>query len=589
VKTPRWPRPCKMVVGPLLALCLITPLVVRAIETPRETQLHQMSQLENSNKTVTQFLKGLDVPFKSDTVYAFIVPPMTAARIEGGINPFIRLLRKAGVKTDIVTLAVSSRKRAAQKYLQRRAFTSDYSLAVDTAFLKSFVFSAGILEVPFVTKFSVSTGEMLSSYSLMGTVDSTTAAWFVSDISKPKEKRPAVEKPTAARVRTDAYKVAATRLVRLVDTEAYPLSMTYSVAINPSGTRLAYWDKLTYYVYVFDLNTGELVNALHPDSNEEMTFISVPPPVYQTLKQFNIVNPMYLDESFCDDTTLLVSASLPSISMKVTDNDTNIAVNNSPVLIRKTINSNVALGYVSFKPLPESVKGGYTHSSPSFVNEEGLIFLPFIKGWPSGSQLLDEKTPPEDNPYSDEFYRRDIYQFASFDTAGRFTGLWGSLSPRLQALRLGYVSHGGLVRSHDDKYYLCDQCSGTIFVYDKTATLKDSVRVFEEQPTVDLGIDRYKEPERYLLETFRQNFRARVVDFLVTDDYLYALLLWDENQPVVYKVGLRNQRPHKYALPSRFEGKEVKHYLLRQTPSGIVTVSLPESGDQTWYCEFKVP
>ena len=580
-------KPIAVVVS---GLCLLTLFVASGVaQTPRETQLHQMSQVVGSNRAVTGFLKNLNIPFKSDTVYVFLVPPMTAARIEGAINPFIKLLRKAGVKSDIITLAVSEKRRAAQAYLRRRAFSSDYNLAVDTGFLRSFVFSAGMLQVPFAAKFAVKSGEMLSSYSLMGVTDTATVRWFISDTSRPKAERPSSVQPRMTRIKTDTYKPAVARRQKFLDTDEYPLSTTYEVSVNPSGTRFAFWDKLTYYVYVFDLSTGKLVSALHPDSSEEMEFISLPPAMYQSLKQMNMVNPMYLTQFFTDDTTLLITASLPAISMTVTNNDTNVGISNSPVVIRKSITSNTALGYVSFQAFPDSIPGTYVHGSASFVPEGGLVFLPYIRGWPQGTQLLDESTPADENPFTDQFYERNTYQFASYSLDGKFAGFWGRLAPRFEALRLGYLSHGGLVRFHGGKYYLCDRYSGTMYAYDQTAALRDSVMVFEEPPAVDLGIDRSKEPLRYLLETFKENFKGRFVDFLVTDDYCYALVLWDESQPIVYKVGLRDHITKKYALPAKYQGKEAKHYLLRNTPTGVVTASLLESGDETWYCEFKLP
>lgn len=541
-----------------------------------------------SDRVVARFLRDLNVPFKSDTAYVFLVPPMTAARIEGAINPFIALLRKAGVKADIITLAVSNRRRAAANYLFRRAFSTDYNLVVSESFLNSFVFSAGSLQVPFITKFNVRTGEMLSSYSLMGRTDTSTIAWFISDLSKPRAKRPA-GMPKTMQIKTDAYEAAEAKRLKLVDTDEHPLSTTYHIRVNPSGTRAAIWDRLSYYIYVFDLSSGKLVNALRPDSSEEMAFISVPRPLYQSLKRDNLVNPMYLNESFWDDTTLLISASLPSISMTVKDNDTNIAVANSPVIIKKNIACNTPLGYVHLQRFPDTIDGAFRHAGASFVPECGLIFAPYMRGWPEGAQMLSDSTPPEDNPFSDEFYRQDDYKFAAFDLEGNFRGFWGRLGSRFEDLKLGYLNHGGLARFRDEKYYLSDQCSGQIYVYDRNATLQDSVRVFDDPPLVFPAIDRSKEPERYMLEAFKQNFKARIVDFIVTDDYCYALVLWDQSQPIVYKVGLDDHTNRKYALPTKYQEKDAKHFLLRETPAGVVTASLLESGDETWYCEFKLP
>ncbi|MEN9979030.1 MAG: hypothetical protein ABIK38_01615 [candidate division WOR-3 bacterium] len=63
---------------------------------------------------------------------------MIAARIEGGIKPFTDLLRAQGVKNDIILLAVSNHRRAAERYLQRRSFNADYTLVVDENFLRNF-------------------------------------------------------------------------------------------------------------------------------------------------------------------------------------------------------------------------------------------------------------------------------------------------------------------------------------------------------------------------------------------------------------------------------------------------------------------
>ena len=195
------------------------------------------------------------------------------------------------------------------------------------------------------------------------------------------------------------------RRVRLAGTDEHPMSTTYYVSVNPSGTRLAFWDKLSYNVYVFDLGTGRLLSSLFPDSTEEMKFIDVPQPAYHWMKQNNIVNSMYLNQFFCDDTTLLIIALLPSITMAVTNNDTNFSVANSPVFVRKGISDNRPLGYANIQRLPDGIQGRFSHGGASLVPEAGLIFLPYNKGWPQGSELLNDSTPPEDNPFADEFYQ----------------------------------------------------------------------------------------------------------------------------------------------------------------------------------------
>jgi len=548
-----------------------------------------MSQFDGSNRTVAQFLRSLGIQLTSDTVYVFIVPPMNAARVECMINAFAGHLRKTGVRADVITLAVFNRRRAAEKYLQSRAFATDYNLVVDERFLTSFVFSSGSLRVPFATKFCVSEGELLSSYSLLGVTDSATVAGFIADHTKPKAKKQADKRPQTAPVKTEARRPAVGRRLKLQDSDELPLSTFDYVSVNPSGSRLALMDNLTYSVCVFELTGGTLLNALFPDSSEEMRFVSVPAPLYQWLKQNNVVNSMYFSHGFLDDTTLIIAASLPNVAVEAAGKDTVLDYRNAPALIKKCISSNRPVGCASLQSLPDTTRGRYSHTEASFAFANGLVFVPFSKGWPSGSQMLDENTPREENPFADEFYQRDVYQFAVFDFDGKFVRLQGRLSDRSEELRVGYFAGGGLVRVSNGRYYLSDQLSGKIYSYDEEAILIDSIKVFDDPPPIFPDVDKSQEPLRYLIETFKQNFRARIVDFLITDGYCYALVLWDESQPIVYRVGLKDHSNRKYALPAKYQGKDTKHYLLRETPTGVVTTSLLESGDETWYCEFKLP
>jgi hypothetical protein len=583
------PRPRRSRAWAHALLALVIVLSTRGLsEGLSEGQIHQMHQVDGSRDAVAMFLQSLGIPFKSDTVYVFVIPPMNSARSEGAINPFISHLRKAGVEADIVALAVYNKRRAAEKYLQRRAFTSDYSLVADVGFLESFVFSAGSLRVPFAAKFCVSTGELLTSYSLLGSTNSAVVEWFISDQSKPKAVRPASRSEPSARTAVETCKLVVSRMLRLHDSDEYPLSSSYYVSVNPSGSSLSLRDDLTNYIYIFDMRGGKLVSVMFPDTAEEKTFVDVSPEAYHTLKQFNLVNPMYFSHDFCDDSTLMITASLPRIVMEEDEEDTNFGIYNAPVLIKKNIHDNRALSCVHFQPLPDSTRGRFSHTEASFVREEGLVFVPFSKGWPSGSEMLDERTPLEENPFTVEFYQRNIPQFVVFDFDGRFVGLWGRLSGQLERLRLGYIVGGGLVRFWDGKYYLSDGCSGTICSYDQNATLDDSIVVFGDLPLQYPDVDRVQEPLRYMTETFKLNFKSRVVDFLIARDSYFVLLL-DEDRPIFCRLGLSGNGTQRFALPTTYEGKEVEYRLLRDTPSGVVVVSLLESPDETYYCEFQFP
>ncbi len=552
--------------------------------------LHQMCQFENSNKEVRRFFQRLKIPYKSDTVYVFIVPPMTAARLEGTINPLIDYLRKQGVNEDIVLLAVSDKRRAAERYLKRRNFNADYQLVVEGIFLTSFQFSpVGILEVPFITKFCISSGELLAARALMGTIDSATVALFVADTSKPRIKRRNVQSSPKSEVKGETFKPVFEKMTKLCDTEEYPLSTTHYLTVNPSGTCLALMDDMTCYIYIFDLVTGRLINVLYPDSTEERLFLNLPGEIRLMLKQMNLINAMYFNHQFSDDTTLWIAASLPEMVIEAIGEDTTVSYYNKPVIVRKSIFSNEPLNCFSLGKLPDNFRGGFDHTSASLIPDEGLIFTPFRKGWPYGSEMLNEEmTPPEENPFTDEFYQHDVYQFVVFDTTGSFMRFFGTLGKLFERLKLGYVVSDGFVKFENKCFLTTDRYSGKIYIYDSDFILQDSVTLFDIPSLVNLTIDSSKAPLHHLIETFNSNFKRRVVDFLFVGDSCYAIVA-EAGQFVLYKKPRTGNGTRKFILPSQFKNKTVRYYLLRKIKSGVAAIALLDTPEETFYCELKLP
>ncbi|MCS7250367.1 MAG: hypothetical protein NZ608_05495 [candidate division WOR-3 bacterium] len=548
-----------------------------------------MYQIEGTNKLINQFLKKLDIPYKSDTIYIFIVPPMTAARIEVGINPFISHLRNQGIKNDIILLAVSNKKRATEKYLQRRRFEADYQRIVNEEFLKFFHFSAGILEVPFVTKFSFSEGELLSSLSLMGKIDSSTVSAFIADLSKPKIKRK-ISRLIKARIKGEKYKPIFIKKLKLYDTEEYPISKTFYINVSPSENYLALCDNLSYRIYIFDLKTGKLLNLLYPDSTEERMFVNVSDNIYIMLKNMNLFNPMYFNCQFLDDTTILVAASLPKIQVDTSEGEPNIGYYNVRCFIKKEIFSNKVLKCIQFQqPSLEKISYLIRHTDASIIPQTELIFAPFSKGWPMGSEMLEEsKISPYENPFTDEFYKEHLYQFAVYNFEGKFIRFLGSLNKQFEKLKMGYFLSDGLVKFYYPYYYTTDRYSGKIYIYNQNFNLLDSIILFENFPIITPTISYLKDPVDYLVEAFKNNFKRRIVDFLIWNEFCYALIN-EEEQPVIYKINLKRKDKRKILLPIQIKKEKVNYYILRATEDGVVISALLENFEETFYSELRLP
>lgn len=311
------------------------------------------------------------------------------------------------------------------------SFTADYNFLIDEEFL-NFFYLLSIYSPypssPFVTKFCVSKGELLASRSLLGKTDSTSVFQFVSELSKPKVKKSkeiSTKDLLKRKLKGEILKPTLKRILKLFDTEDFPLSTTDWLKISPNENYLALVDDLSFTIYIFDLKSGKLLNVLFPDTLEERKFIDIPPQLYQLLKRYITIPSMYVACDFYDDTTLFITATLPKLRMKTKEKDTAIDYENVACLIKKHIFSNKITKFIEFDSPYETYEGGYTHLNPSFVFEKGYVFCPFYKGWPYGAEMINEKVPLKDNPFSKEFYKKNIYLFVQFDFDGKILNLWG--------------------------------------------------------------------------------------------------------------------------------------------------------------------
>ncbi|MCS7249710.1 MAG: hypothetical protein NZ608_02100, partial [candidate division WOR-3 bacterium] len=365
------------------------------------TLLQEMWQIKETNKDISKFFKNLNLPYKSDTIFVFIFKPGVAPRIEAGINPFIKYLRKQRIKNDIIIFAISNKKKAAEKYLKRSGFDADYQYVVNEKFLKFFEFSTGVFLGPFACKFSISKGELISSFPLTAKIDSQTVSEFIKDFSCPKVKKAHLT-PPIKKIGKES-KINIIKKIRLYENEEYPLSSPLFISVSPLRNYLAITDQMTQLIYIFDLSSGKFINLLYPDSLEEKMFINLSEKEYSSLKKF--FKSMYFNHCFYNDSILLITASLPAVKKEIKNSDTIIAYLNEPCLVLKEIFFNKIKKLNSFSlPTPN-----FNHISASFVVETKMIFLPFRKGWPYGITMLNEKIPVEDNPFRKEFYEKDLH------------------------------------------------------------------------------------------------------------------------------------------------------------------------------------
>jgi hypothetical protein len=575
----------------IIILVLILPIFLFTQED--EENLYQLFQRENTEETVRQFFTDFKIPFKSDTAIIFILPPMGCPRCEGLIKPIISYIQKLNVQSDIIVLAVYNKRKAVEHYLKRRLFNSDYDIITDDKFLNSFLLSVEPLRVPFITKFNIKTGKLINSESLLGfSADSTNTAKFIFSREMPQRALNKF-KEVNKQVKIDSVELSAKILsdfnmikkLKLLDSDEFPLSSALYYEVSPSGSYLSIVDDLTSQIYIFNLITGRIFNVLYPDSAEEKKFIKISEAVYQYMKQNNIIHSMYFNHSFYNDTSLIITASLPKVVME----GENIGYYNKAVFILKDINKNSGSVIINFSDHPDTLFT-LSHTAAQFLYKDNLIFVPLEKGWPAtGSKILHHDINKLENPFEEEFYKF-APQFAVYNVDGSFLTYFGKLDSSIEKLKLGYYANSPIVKKIRSNYWIADRFSGKIVVYSNLqfGMPSDEITIFKNSEKIP-NINFLEKPLDYIIETFKNNFHKQIVDFAVKDSVIYTLI--SENNLLSFIIINENTKSKsvKYIPHYRDGMKLTKAFpLLRISEINMRLCAILEKSDETFYVEYEV-
>jgi hypothetical protein len=151
--------------------------------------LHQIHQIETTRQDLSDFFIRSGISFKNEVVYAVTLPPMTCSRCEGIINPFISYLKKKDQEAEAGIISVYDKPKALHKYLEKRQFSADWFItSADDQFTSLFHFSGGSLQVPFIVKFNIRTGDLIAGYSTLGMEMNSEMVDEIYFVTEPQAK-----------------------------------------------------------------------------------------------------------------------------------------------------------------------------------------------------------------------------------------------------------------------------------------------------------------------------------------------------------------------------------------------------------------
>ncbi len=468
---------------------LLISVFIFSFSIKAQSSLYQARQIEGTEEKLKSFFEE-QVENEAEIYYVFHLKPFSCPRCEGLINPMIKHIKSLTQNATFILIVDYKRESAVAGYLQARNFGTQFNL-IDTKgkFSKFISFNSERLIVPFLYKINMKKGEILYSASLLG-MEATkeTAKLIIEDItpeSKEKESLPMEPiKLKTSSISTEAQ-LSVSEEVKLMERIGHPISIPIAFSISRQGV-ISFVDQILGSVFSFD-HKGNFISSLRPSEEEFRKFKSanVEESTYQYLVKNNIANVIYLKLIDNQDSSVLISASLPELKM---ESDSNLGYYNKIAFLAKTFDGIIL--NVDTLEWSESEKFFISHSSAIYMDDE--IFVPCGKGWPAVGTNSFDSTQILQNPFIEEFYD-DAPIFAVFSTEGQFKYYLGNLPSASRNLRTGYYFFTSCLAKDPDRntFYLSAGKSGHIYLYDNLnageQNPRDSIFVFSNPLQFSLG------------------------------------------------------------------------------------------------------
>jgi hypothetical protein len=558
--------------------------------------LHQIRQIEGTNKNIVNFFNRAGILFYTDTIYCIIIPPMKCSRCEGVINPFIFELKKLDPEATVIVFTFYPKTGALKHYLEQRQFRADYTLAApDDSFLENFNFSTEEIQVPFIAKFNIHSGDMIVGKSTLGLDMNKDFVRRIRAFDKTARKHkagqagkdPALAATPVIKIKDMNLPVSTPRSELLLgEEEGYPISRVLFPAINDELSYFSFMDELSYTIYLYSISDGCMifVDGIAPDSRIERLFIdeNISDTLLLLLKKMNIINSMFFSSTFVKD-SIIVTSSLPFIFFEDSIKERLAYFNRSTYLFRGTEEDSITR-FIVPSPLPDS---NFTleHLSTQFINEGQLIFLPVSKGWPvSGTQLLNEISP-EDNPFLPAFYDRTP-TMAVYDNNGRFKSYFGNLPDEYIKNKLGYAYSRPMVTFNNGIFWYADKYLGKIYGIKNLKHNKPSYRldVFKT-PDYTSDINPVEKPLEYIKD-YRKVYTQSLMDFKVYNDTVYVISQHDELY-LYKKFSIDGELLSTTLLPTVYDNMNASHFILNCNDHHQWLIGIYESASLTSLYLFK--
>ncbi|MEL7194681.1 MAG: hypothetical protein AAFO96_19670 [Bacteroidota bacterium] len=525
-----------------------------AKESLSSNYYHSLEQISGTEKDIQNYYKKVINDSIDSDFYSFIVPAMKCPRCEGLVNPFYNYLKSQDTISPVILVALYNNIPALKRYITKRVFKSDYlALSPEKGMpIDGFLFSTNTIQVPFILKFNQS-GKLLWSRPLMGiTIDSTLISSAVSDITPTEQVSSwTVENLPYQLEQKEVTKEEISSVIFKeieIDNSQFPISKPNAFDLSSDGQSLTFSDDLTLSIcsYRIDGNHAVFEKLVEPTEKEEKLFKApdVDDKIFYMLKNMNILNTMYFNPTFSQSLNkIFFMASLPELYWGNRAKE-ELEYNNVPALM-KDVNSTITPVKIN---IPSQFEEWKVRHIRTYVFDSGeILAIPISKGFPVSGSNLDMLERASMNPFSQEFYSKEMPLFLLFDKNGNFKQSLGKLPNIHSKIKTGYSHTTPIISKSGQGYWVSD---GTTSAYKYNAN------------NLDVAIDsiiwlKKEELENYNSEEAPDN-PIKYIFFHKNNFHKKAISIVENNNilQVIFFDNILNQ--HYLSIFTKFHGKTIE-------------------------------
>lgn len=539
----------------------------------------KMAQRPKTEKMLRNFFRP--ATSKSDTITAIFFIPTACPRCEATFAPTIKLAHTVRPQENIVLVAVYEDGEAAKLYMEKLNTEADKQL-LDTANIFDYLFSTtmGGLQGSFIARIDVKSGRMITGGEL-----SYISPTFFKDFF-------AVQTPFPFFVYDEGvveYKNTAKSYEKNQYTDDGLLYSKHELLFEdllPSQVRNHPIERNKELIFLDEMcgggvdmlcdSTGiyRLKCLQQIDSTKRDTFIVLSPQDYESCKdEFRY---MPLDIVFQPDSGLVMSYSIPNVSIETINNESTIAFRNAPTFIHLKDSQR------GWEPLVtvsnyDMKKWMLQHYRIFPIRPEHIVLTCHKYAWPIVQDI--KKGDSKSDPFTDSFYEQQNNAYAmEIDlTTGKITRLFGQLENVFRQTRTGYWFTDLVADTHKGNFIYGNQVVGKLYLTNDKYP-ENTLRTYEvfktkEVPRIDSTLF-YKEE---YLQIYTPYFN-RILEQVTLDDlYINCLIrtgiLGHENLKVDTYEYVRISRETgeavmRYSLPSEISEERLLAYGLTANDKG---------------------